>query len=130
MADKKISELTEVSTTTNSDYIVLDDGTDTKKIKSVTLIPSKTSDLTNDSGFITSHQSLAAYRTSAAQDVIDNGKQDELTAGSNITINNNVISATDTVYSAGNGISINDNTIASKVTFSLSGTTLTITVNN
>lgn len=79
-------------------------------------IPTKTSDLTNDSGFLTEHQSLegyateewvedqgyltehqslAAYRTSAAQDIIDAGKQDKLTAGANITISaNNVISAT------------------------------------
>jgi len=34
-------------------------------------IPTKTSELTNDSGFLTQHQSLAAYRTSADQDVID-----------------------------------------------------------
>ena len=32
------------------------------------------------------HQSLAAYRTSAAQDIIDNTKQDKLIAGENITI--------------------------------------------
>ena len=32
------------------------------------------------------HQSLVAYRTSAAQDIIDNGKQDKLIAGDNITI--------------------------------------------
>lgn len=44
-------------------------------------VPTKTSQLTNDSGFLTSHQSLG-------------GKQDKLTAGDNITINNNVISAT------------------------------------
>jgi len=31
----------------------------------------KSSDLTNDAGFLTEHQSLAAYRTSADQDVID-----------------------------------------------------------
>lgn len=34
-------------------------------------IPTKTSDLTNDSGFLTEHQSLAEYRKAAAQDVID-----------------------------------------------------------
>lgn len=39
------------------------------------------------------HQSLAAYRTAAAQDVIDAGKQAMLTAGENITIVGNVISA-------------------------------------
>lgn len=32
------------------------------------------------------HQSLAAYRTAEAQDIIDNGKQDKLIAGENITI--------------------------------------------
>ena len=56
------------------------------------VIPTKTSDLTNDSGFLTQHQSLAAYRTSADQDVIDNGKQATLVSGTNIkTINNESI---------------------------------------
>ena len=32
------------------------------------------------------HQSLAAYRTAAAQDIIDNSKQNKLIAGENITI--------------------------------------------
>ena len=32
------------------------------------------------------HQSLAAYRTAAAQNIIDSGKQDKLIAGENITI--------------------------------------------
>ena len=32
------------------------------------------------------HQSLAAYRTAEAQNIIDNGKQDKLIAGENITI--------------------------------------------
>lgn len=41
---------------------------------------------------ITQHQSLAAYRTSAAQDVIDEGKQSTLVSGTNIkTINNQSI---------------------------------------
>lgn len=43
-----------------------------------TVIPTKTSDLTNDSGFLTEHQSLAAYRTSADQDTIDAGKVDKV----------------------------------------------------
>lgn len=38
--------------------------------------------------------------------------QDKLTAGNNITINNNVISATDTTYTAGTGISINSGVIS------------------
>lgn len=40
----------------------------------ISSVPTKTSDLQNDSGFLTQHQSLAAYRTAAAQDVIDAGK--------------------------------------------------------
>lgn len=36
-----------------------------------TLIPSKTSELENDSNFINEHQSLAAYRTAMEQDEID-----------------------------------------------------------
>ena len=62
------------------------------------MIPTKTSDITNDSGFITDdeldgyateewvedqgylteHQSLAAYRTASAQDTIDNGKENKI----------------------------------------------------
>lgn len=34
-------------------------------------VPTKTSQLQNDVGFLTQHQSLAAYRTAAAQDAID-----------------------------------------------------------
>lgn len=41
-----------------------------------------------------------------------NGKQDTLTAGSNISISNNVISATDTTYSAGTGLSLNGTTFS------------------
>lgn len=36
-------------------------------------IPFRTSQLLNDSGFLTQHQSLAAYRTAAVQDLIDQG---------------------------------------------------------
>ena len=40
------------------------------------------------------------------------GKQDNLTAGENIQIENNVISATDTTYTAGDGISIENGVIS------------------
>lgn len=100
---------------------------------------------TQSQGYLTEHQSLAAYRTSAAQDVIDNGKQATLVSGTNIkTINSNsilgsgdivieaptytaganvqisdqnVISATDTTYSAGTGILINNNVISADGSF-------------
>lgn len=45
-------------------------------------VPTKTSDFTNDGDgtnpFLTQHQSLSAYRTSADQDVIDNTKVDKV----------------------------------------------------
>ncbi len=44
-------------------------------------------------------------------ETIVSGKQDKLTAGDNITINNNTISATDTKYTAGTGINISDDNV-------------------
>ena len=44
------------------------------------------------------------------------GYQEELTAGTNVQINNNVISATDTKYTAGDGISISNQNVISTVT--------------
>lgn len=56
---------------------------------------------------------------------IDDIKQDKLTAGANINISGNVISATDTTYSAGTGIRLTGTTF-SGMTASVSGTTLII----
>jgi len=56
-------------------------------------VPTKTSDLTNDSGFLTSHQDITGK---ADLSYVNNQlatKQDTLTAGANITIVDNVISA-------------------------------------
>lgn len=56
-------------------------------------VPSKVSELQNDTGYLTEHQSLD---TLATKEALNNGlaaKQDKLTAGENITIQNNVISA-------------------------------------
>jgi len=39
-------------------------------------VPTRTSELINDSGFLTEHQSLDAYRTAEAQDEIDRNKED------------------------------------------------------
>lgn len=52
-------------------------------------MPTKTSQLTNDSGFLTQHQNISHLATKTEL----NNKQDKLVAGSNITIVNNVISA-------------------------------------
>ena len=48
-------------------------------------VPTKTSQLQNDVGFLTQHQSLAAYRTAEAQDEIDAGKLSTGGDGSNVT---------------------------------------------
>ena len=53
-------------------------------------------------------------REELAEDLAD--KQDVLTAGDNIQIEDNVISATDTTYTAGEGISIVDNVISNTQT--------------
>ena len=42
-----------------------------------------------------------------------NAKQDNLTAGANVQINNNTISATDTTYTAGTNVSISDQNVIS-----------------
>lgn len=51
----------------------------------------------------------------ATKDYVDNslsGKQDTLTAGSNISISGDTISATDTTYSAGNGLDLTGTTFS------------------
>lgn len=49
----------------------------------------------------------APYYSKGQMDVFLQGKQDKLTAGNNVQIQNNVISATDTTYTAGNGLNLN-----------------------
>lgn len=56
-------------------------------------IPSKVSELENDLGYLTEHQSLDTLATKEALNDGLAAKQDRLTAGENITIQNNVISA-------------------------------------
>jgi len=52
---------------------------------------------------------------------LQTNKQDKLTAGANIQINNNIISATDTTYTAGSGISIENNVISNTQTSAVWG---------
>jgi len=69
----------------NLDYIIptkLSDLANDSGYINISAVPTLTSQLTNDSGFLTRHQDVS-------------GKQDKLTAGTNITIDaNNVISST------------------------------------
>ena len=75
-------------------------------------------------GYLTEHQSLTAYSTteqvnSAITQAVS-GKQDTLSAGTNITIVDNVISAQGggATYTAGTGIDITDNVISSTLPLS------------
>lgn len=62
-----------------------------------------TSDIENTSDYQTSGEVESAISSAIA------GKQDTLTAGANITIENNTISATNTAYTAGYGLSLSGN---------------------
>ncbi len=68
-----------------------------------------------NSGATNANIGQIATNTSDIADLQTN-KQDVLTAGANIQINDNVISATDTTYTAGTGISIVNNVISSTQT--------------
>lgn len=70
----------------------------------ISAVPTLTSQLTNDSGFLTQHQDIS-------------GKQDRLTAGTNISIDaNNVISATN--LSSGNYLNLDNKPQINGVTLS------------
>ena len=72
----------------------------------------------NNQGYLTEHQSLTAYSTTQEVNTMINqsvsGKQDTLSAGTNITIVDNVISAEGggATYTAGDGIDITSDVIS------------------
>lgn len=76
------------------------DNTTMSSTTNIPQVPTRTSDLTNDSNYQTATEVQSAISTATA------GKQDTLTAGSNISISSNTISATDTTYTAGNGLDL------------------------
>lgn len=57
-------------------------------------------------------ENTSDYQTGAQVQTAIAGKQDKLTAGNNITINNNIISATDTTYTAGSGLDLDGTTFS------------------
>lgn len=57
-------------------------------------VPTNVSAFTNDAGYLTQHQSLDNYYNKSQTDNLLAGKQGTLIPGANITIENNVISAT------------------------------------
>lgn len=84
-------------------------------------VPTSNTAFTNDAGYLTEHQSLTAYSTTNEINTLINqavsGKQDTLSAGTNITIVDNIISATNggTSYSASSGINISNNEISTRI---------------
>lgn len=91
-------------------------------------IPTSNTAFTNDAGYLTEHQSLSAYSTtdevnSAITQAVS-GKQDTLSAGTNITIVDNVISATGgggegKPIEGGRGITVTTGITADTVAFNL-----------
>lgn len=107
-------------------------------------VPTSNTAFTNDAGYLTEHQPIKTvngqsligtgdieigtggtidlsnyYTTAQTQSAITeatSGLQPSLTAGTNVQINNNVISATDTTYTAGDGISISNQNVISTIT--------------
>ena len=85
-----------------------------------TMIDNSISGLTNETDF-SAHTADTSihFTTGDVQSMITaatSGLQQALTAGTNVQINNNVISATDTKYTAGDGISISNQNVISTVT--------------
>ena len=84
-------------------------------------VPTSNTAFTNDAEYITQND-LKGVVQPMQQDIVNletavSGKQETLSAGTNISISNNVISATDTTYSAGDGIQISSNTISTTTKF-------------
>lgn len=101
---KQVDDLIESATTSGSCCITpeeVDEKIESAKTEiesEIPTVPTSNTAFTNDAGYLTEHQSLSAYSTtdevnSAITQAVS-GKQDTLSAGTNITIVDNVISAT------------------------------------
>ena len=105
----------------NQNYITGVDLSNYALKSEIPTVPTSNTAFTNDAGYLTEHQSLTAYSTTNEVNTLINqavsGKQDTLSAGTNITIVDNVISATNggTAYSASSGINISNNEISTKI---------------
>lgn len=108
MANKKITDVDVVSTVSDADYLFVNQGQSIKQIKksdipkpiynaeevgalpNTTKIPSKTSDLQNDSGFLTEHQDLSGYalKSEVPKSASDVGADAAGTAESKVSVHN------------------------------------------
>lgn len=112
-ADDYIKNKPTIPTVNNATLTIQKNGTNvqtftanssTNKTANIT-VPTAVSELTNDAGYATTTQLNNGLAT----------KQDTLTAGDNIQINGNTISATDTTYTAGNAIDITNGEISADI---------------
>lgn len=112
-ADDYIKNKPTIPTVNNATLTIQKNGTNvqtftanssTNKTANIT-VPTAVSELTNDAGYATTTQLNSGLAT----------KQNTLTAGDNIQINGNTISATDTTYTAGNAIDITNGEISADI---------------
>ena len=112
----------------DKNYITGVDLSDYALKSEIPTVPTSNTAFTNDAGYLTEHQSLSAYSTtdevnSAITQAVS-GKQDTLSAGTNITIVDNVISATGgggegKPIEGGRGITVTTGATADTVSFNL-----------
>lgn len=111
----------------DKNYITGVDLSDYALKSEIPTVPTSNTAFTNDAGYLTEHQSLSAYSTtdevnSAIAQAVS-GKQDTLSAGTNITIVDNIISATGggggKPIEGGRGITVTTGTTADTVSFNL-----------
>ena len=81
---------------------------------------------TSDYSELTNKPSINSVTLSGNKTLSDLGIQGTLSAGSNITINNGTISATDTTYTAGTNVSIDNGVISATDTTYSAGTNVSI----
>lgn len=104
----------------DKNYITGVDLSDYALKSEIPTVPTSNTAFTNDAGYLTEHQSLSAYSTTdevnSAITQATSGLQQTLSAGTNVQIQSNVISATDTKYTAGDNITISNQNVISTIT--------------
>lgn len=115
---KRIISLQEAQSITNDDYLVIDNQSGGTKKVSAGFINDIVSDVQVDGTSVVD---------GGVAEIDLSGKQDTLTAGSNIQIaQDGTISATDTTYTAGTNVQINNNVISATDTTYTAGTNVQI----
>lgn len=119
---KRINTLNTASSPANDDYLPIDGATNGTRKISADFINNLITDVEVDGTSVV---------TSGVAEIDLSGKQDTLTAGSNITIaQDGTISATDTTYTAGTNVDITNGVISATDTTYTAGTNVTIDANN